>query len=381
MSIFRPASKRQAKLRMALIGPSGSGKTYTALLVATHLVPDGRIALIDTERGSASKYADEFAFDVAELDSFHPQRYIEAIHAAEEAGYDVLVIDSLSHAWSGKDGALELVDRAAKRSPSGSSFGAWREVTPLHNALVDAILQSRCHIIAAMRAKMEYTQERDDRGRTVVRKVGLQPIQRDGLEYEFDVVGDLDQEHTLIVSKSRCKQLADAVIPRPGAQVAEVLRAWLADGISAEPAPLSASSPAPATVAAPPTRPTAPATQPAGRRGRPPQTAVPSIPTGADAWPALRDHIIQTHGVEPDEAEAYLLHVEATMHQPLAEMPAATLQAVARTIGRKARDEILTKAASYIRQVAERQAEPTTPEDLGEQVAEDAWPPMAEETT
>lgn len=222
---FRKATKKQARLRLALIGPSGSGKTYTALTIATHL--GGRIAVIDTERGSASKYADLFSFDVQELSTFHPQRYIEAITEAQAAGYDVLVIDSLSHAWMGKDGALELVDRAAKRNPSGNSFAAWRDVTPLHNALVNAMLAARLHIIVTLRSKMEYVQERDDKGKTVIRKVGLQPVQRDGLEYEFDVVGDLDQDNTLVVTKTRCSALTGAVSPKPGRELASTLDAWL----------------------------------------------------------------------------------------------------------------------------------------------------------
>lgn len=230
---FQKATKKQAKLRLALIGPSGSGKTYTALTLVTHLVPGGRVALIDTERGSASKYADLFDFDVQELGSFHPQRYIEAIHEAQAAGYDVLIIDSLSHAWMGKDGALELVDKAAKRNPSGNSFAAWRDVTPLHNALVDTMVATRLHIIVTLRSKMEYVQEKDDKGKTVIRKVGLQPVQRDGLEYEFDVVGDLDQDNTLVVTKTRCSALHNAVISKPNHELAETLAAWL-DG---EPVP------------------------------------------------------------------------------------------------------------------------------------------------
>lgn len=231
---FTKATKRQARGRVSLIGPSGSGKTYTALSIAKHL--GGRVALIDTERGSASKYANLFDFDTLILDSFHPERYIEAILAAEQAGYDILVIDSLSHAWSGKDGALELVDRAAKRDRSGNSFSAWREVTPLHNKLVDAMLACRCHLIATMRSKTEYVQEKDDRGKTVIRKVGLAPIQRDGLEYEFDVVADLDIDNNLIVSKTRCPDLHGAVIPKAGQEIAETLRAWLTDGAPVPPA-------------------------------------------------------------------------------------------------------------------------------------------------
>ncbi len=231
---FQKATKRQAKLRMALIGPSGSGKTYTALNIATHL--SEKVALIDTERGSASKYAGRFSFDVLELESFHPTKYVEAIHEAEAAGYEVLIIDSLSHAWTGKDGALELVDRAAKRTQSGNSFGAWREVTPLHNQLVDAMVGSRLHILATLRAKTDYAQERDEKtGKTAIRKVGLAPVQRDGLEYEFDIVADLNMDNDLIVSKSRCEAMTGQIVPKAGAEVAETLKAWLTDG--AEPVP------------------------------------------------------------------------------------------------------------------------------------------------
>lgn len=239
--MFKKATRKQAKLRMALIGPSGSGKTYTALAIAHHLVPGGRIAVIDTERGSASKYAgvDGFEFDVCELDSFHPQKYIEAIRAADEAGYDVLIIDSLSHAWMGKDGALELVDRAAKRMQSPNTWAAWRDVTPLHNALVDAMLQCRMHLIATMRTKTEYVVETNEKGKQVPRKVGLAPIQREGLEYEFDVVADLDLDNNFIVSKTRCKELNGLVVNKAGKEVADILRAWLNDG-----APIQESHPA-----------------------------------------------------------------------------------------------------------------------------------------
>lgn len=231
---FKKATKAQAKLRLGLVGPSGSGKTYTALQLATHLVPGGRVAVIDTERGSASKYADLFEFDVIEPDTFSPKVYVEAIQAAERAGYDVLVIDSLSHAWMGKDGALELVDAAAKRSRSANSFAAWRDVTPLHNEMIDAILGARLHVIATLRAKTEYVIEEDARGKKVPRKVGMQPVQRDGLEYEFDVVGDMDHDNNFIVGKTRCTALAGAAIHKPGADLAATLRAWLTDG---EPAP------------------------------------------------------------------------------------------------------------------------------------------------
>ena len=228
--VFKKATKEQAKLRMGIIGPAGSGKTYTALLTARNLVPDGKIAVLDTERGSASKYADIFEFDVCELESFHPENYIKTIQAAEEAGYDVLIIDSLSHAWTGKDGALELVDKAAARE-RGNSFAAWRHVTPLHNAMVDAMIGARLHLIVTMRSKVEWVVEKDERGKSVPRKIGLQPVQRDGLEYEFDVVADMDLDNNFIVSKTRCPALRGKVINLPNEEPAKTLRAWLSDGV------------------------------------------------------------------------------------------------------------------------------------------------------
>jgi len=139
---FRKAVKYDAKLRFAVCGPSGSGKTYTLLQLATEL--GGTIALIDTERGSASKYADLFEFDVLELESYDPQRLIEIIDYAAGKGYRVLCIDSLSHFWIGKDGELDKVDRAARRMQSPNSFVAWKQITPLHNALIDRIVSARC---------------------------------------------------------------------------------------------------------------------------------------------------------------------------------------------------------------------------------------------
>lgn len=240
---FRKATKQQIRLRLALIGSSGSGKTYTALNIAKHL--GGKVAVIDTERGSASKYADLFEFDALELQTFNPLTYVEAIKAAEQAGYQILVIDSLSHAWMGKEGALEQVDKIQKRSQSNNSFTAWRDVTPMHNALVDAILQCNCHIIATMRAKTEYVMEVNEKGKNVPRKIGIAPIQRDGLEYEFDVVADMDFDNNLIVSKTRCPALSGEIINKPGKEIAETLRAWLTDGEPAQPKPAAQTKPEP----------------------------------------------------------------------------------------------------------------------------------------
>jgi hypothetical protein len=143
----------------------------------------------------------------------------------------VLIIDSLSHAWAGKGGILEFVDKAAKRS-GGGSFSGWRDATPLHNQLVDAILGAKLHIICTLRSKVEHVIEQVN-GRTQVRKVGLQPVQRDGLEYEFTVVGDVTQDHELIITKTRAAWLKDQIIREAGEDLGKQLAAWLSDGITA----------------------------------------------------------------------------------------------------------------------------------------------------
>mgnify|MGYP001393278694 FL=1 len=148
---FKKATKKQVKARIAIAGPSGSGKTYTGLVAATALANGRQIAVIDTERGSASLYSDYFEFDVLELEPpFSPQVYKQAIRAAEDAGYGVILIDSLSHAWEGEGGALDLADEATARQRTPNSYTAWREVTPLHREMVDAILQSKAHVVATM---------------------------------------------------------------------------------------------------------------------------------------------------------------------------------------------------------------------------------------
>jgi hypothetical protein len=244
---FAKATRKAIKLRMALDGPSGSGKTYTGLIAATALAAGGRVAVIDTEHGSASKYADRFDFDVVELPNFNPTNYIAAIKTAEECGYAVVLIDSLSHAWEGEGGVLELHDQATAREPGRNSFTAWRNVTPLHQQLIEAMLTSKCDVIATMRTKTDYIQKDED-GRKSIVKVALAPVQRAGMEYEFDVVADMDVNHKMIVSKSRCFEIADAVVEKPKAEWFLKLRRWLDAG--AQPAPQQPAGPvaqAPAT--------------------------------------------------------------------------------------------------------------------------------------
>lgn len=233
---FKKATKFAAKGRIAIAGPSGTGKTFTGLTLAFGLADTGKVAVIDTERGSASKYADAFpSFDVMELESYHPDKFIQGIKDAEEGGYEVLLIDSLSHAWNGQGGLLEIVEAITKRSKSGNSFTAWGEATPIQNRLIDAITRSKLHIICTMRSKQEYSLERDERtGKSTPRKVGMAPVQRADLEYEFDCFFEMDYDNTLLVQKSRCSALAGKAIAKPDVQVADILKEWL----SGVPAPV-----------------------------------------------------------------------------------------------------------------------------------------------
>jgi hypothetical protein len=239
MSMFKKATKKQAKLRLAIAGASGSGKTYTALTIGKYI--GQRMAVVDTERGSASKYAGDVAeFETLGLDHFAVPKYLQAIKAAADEGFDVLVIDSLSHAWAGKGGILEEADKR------GGKFGAWRELTPMQQSLVDAILAYPGHVICTMRSKMAYEVSTDEsRGRkeTKVEKIGLAPVQRDDMSYEFDVMFDMDEKNNARVTKSRCPALSGQVISKPGKDVADALMAWLSDGEAQQERPLAETAP------------------------------------------------------------------------------------------------------------------------------------------
>ena len=199
---FTTAKRKKAKLRLALTGPSGSGKTWGALQIAKGL--GGKIACIDTEKGSASLYEHIVDFDVLELSApFTPERYIAAIHAAEKAGYDVLIIDSASHEWSGSGGMLEINEEIARARYRGNTWSAWSDTTPRHRAFLDAMLQSNMHIIATGRSKTE-TAQTENAGKKSVVKLGMKTEQRDGFEYEFTVVLDIIHDgHFAVASKDR----------------------------------------------------------------------------------------------------------------------------------------------------------------------------------
>lgn len=228
---FVKATKEKAFLRLALVGVSGGGKTYSALNIAQHLVPGGKIAVIDTEHGSASKYAGIFDFDTVELSDFKPASYVAMIKAAAANGYDVVIVDSLTHAW---DALLAMKDDVATKQKGQNSFTAWAKINPHHNNLIDAIVGTPIHIIGTMRAKSDYVMEEytyQGKVKTKPVKVGMKAMQREGFEYEFDVYAQMDIENNMIIEKSRCPELTGVVIEKPGAEVAETLRAWLSDGV------------------------------------------------------------------------------------------------------------------------------------------------------
>jgi hypothetical protein len=231
--MFQKATKRAVRARIALDGPSGSGKTWTALTFAREF--GKRTALVDSERGSASLYADRFDFDVIEMSPpYHPDRLITMIQAAEKEGYDSLVIDSLSHFWEGEGGVLDIVDAAGARA-NNNTWAGWKTGSPILRHLIDTILSVDLHVIVTMRSKQEWVlQDKvNKQGRTVQEptRVGMAPVMRAGMEYEFTLVGDLDLEHRLTITKSRVDVLADQVIqPGRATEAAEAFMSWMSTG-------------------------------------------------------------------------------------------------------------------------------------------------------
>ena len=230
---FKKAERKKAKLRLGLTGPSGSGKTYSALLLARQL--GRKIAVIDSENGSASLYTHLCDFDVLEMQApYTPERYIEAIKAAEEAGYDVCVVDSITHEWSGPGGCLEINEKLAQAKYKGNTWSAWNETTPRHRRLLDTIISCSMHIITTLRSKTETVQGEGKK----VYKVGMKSEQRDGYEYELSVVLDITHEgHNALASKDRTG-LFTGRDPAPITDATgKALLNWLNSGAELKPEP------------------------------------------------------------------------------------------------------------------------------------------------
>lgn len=194
---LRQSERRKAKIKMALQGPSGGGKSYSALLLSKGLANGdlSKVAVIDTENGSADLYAHLGNYNVLSLaPPFTPENYIKAIEVCEIAGMEVIIIDSISHEWD------ELLDFHSKLA--GNSFTNWAKVTPRQKAFVDKILQTKAHVIATMRTKQDYVLNQKD-GKFIPEKVGLKSVQRDGVDYEFTLVFDIDIKHFAVTSKDR----------------------------------------------------------------------------------------------------------------------------------------------------------------------------------
>ncbi|MBB5414050.1 ATP-binding protein [Paraburkholderia atlantica] len=230
---FVKAVRKKSKLRLGITGPSGSGKTLGALLIAKGL--GGKIALIDTEKGSASLYADDkrydVEFDTMDLDPpYAPENFIKAMKEAEQGGYDTLIIDSVTHEWSGVGGCLELVDEIARARYKGNSWSAWNDVTPRHRAFIDAILRSSLHIIITMRSKTE-TAQVEENGRKKVVKLGMKAEQRDGFEYELTSILDVQHESNYALpSKDRTGLFSGRDPFKISEATGVMLRDWLESG-------------------------------------------------------------------------------------------------------------------------------------------------------
>lgn len=236
--MFQKAVRKKAKLRLALTGPSGSGKTYGALLIAKGI--GGKIALIDTEKGSASLYAHLTDFDVLELDPpYTPERFIAAVKAAEDAGYTTLILDSITHEWSGVGGCLELVDEIARAKYKGNSWSAWNDITPRHRAFLDSMLRSSMHIIATARSKTE-TAQTEENGRKKVVKLGMKAEQRDGIEFEFTTVLDIVHDgHYALATKDRTGLFAGVDPQMLTPDTGKTLLSWLESGEERQPEPVA----------------------------------------------------------------------------------------------------------------------------------------------
>ncbi|CDX01263.1 AAA ATPase [Desulfitobacterium hafniense] len=222
----KKAVRQQVKLKIALIGPSGSGKTYSALRLATGL--GGRILLLNTEGDRGYLYADEFEYDIADLEPpFTPERFIEGIECAENEGYNVLIIDSGSHEWSGRGGMLEVHD-----AMPGNSYTNWAKINPRHNAFIDKQLYSKCHIINCLRGKDQYVLE-EKNGKQAPKKVGMGPEQRANYEYEFTTTFMIDQETHVATQMKDNTHLFEGKYEKLTEEHGKLLKQWAESGVEA----------------------------------------------------------------------------------------------------------------------------------------------------
>ena len=228
---------------MAVQGPSGSGKTWGALALAKNLWPEAKICVIDTENESASLYADKFTFDTIPLGPpFTTARYVECIEAVVKGGYGVLIIDSITPQWDGEGGILRRKEALERANPNANGYALWSRFTPEHEAFKQIILQSPLHVICTMRSKQEYALQPDEKGKLKPVKLGLAPIQRDQLDYEFTLVFDVNLSHNAAVSKDRTGLFDEQGVNLADPKTADAIRGWLESGVEVAQNPASASA-------------------------------------------------------------------------------------------------------------------------------------------
>ena len=226
----RKAEKKRVKLKMAVQGPSGSGKTWGALALAKNLWPDAKVCVVDTENESASLYADHFAFDTVPLGPpFTTARYILCIDAVAKAGYDVIILDSITPQWDGEGGILRRKEEMDRR-PGSNGYANWATFTPEHEAFKQVMMQTHMHVIATMRSKQDYILVANDKGKQQPKKVGMAPIQRDQMDYEFTLVFDVGMDHRGEASKDRTGLFNEKIIDLADPKTAEAIRGWLDNG-------------------------------------------------------------------------------------------------------------------------------------------------------
>jgi hypothetical protein len=222
---IRKATRKKAKIRLGLSAVSGGGKTYSAILIAKGLVGDlSKVAIIDTENGSADLYAHLGDFNVLPLTApFTPERYIEAIKSCEKAGMEVIIVDSISHEWDGKGGCLEIVESL------GGKYQDWAKVTPRHQAFIDAIIHSASHIITTVRRKQDYEMIKEG-NKIRIEKAGLKEITREGFEYELTINLELDTQHNATASKDRTQLFMNKPAFVPSEKTGELIANWCEQG-------------------------------------------------------------------------------------------------------------------------------------------------------
>lgn len=229
--MFEDAERPATNCLMALTGPSSSGKTYSALAMATGM--GTKIGVIDTERGRASHYAGIFPFKHLRMPDFAPQTLVRALARGAEQGIDVMIIDSGTHYWSGKAGILEQVDNKTNSSRSGNAFtSGWKNIKPVEHDMWDAIMAYPGDVIMTLRVKTAYELVENSQGKKEPTKIGLKPDQRADVEYEFDIVGDMDMSHTMTVSKCSFPGLWDTGqrIEKPNTEQGAAIKKWLSEG-------------------------------------------------------------------------------------------------------------------------------------------------------